>query len=1230
MKEQKKTKRTIAAILVGIFLMMMVPLPVTAFAEGEGAEAVLVTESAPEAAPPESAPVSTESVPAASSGFSDYSSAEPSGSEGASSAEASGSDEPSSDVPSDCGYSSSAEPSDSEGSSSAESSGSDELSSDVPSDSGDSSSAEPSDSEGASLDESSDSDESSPAKSSESGESEPKESSDSEVSEPAATSAAEENSETTGTVQTLEAPAASDVKEKDVTAVLPTEGESGKTETAAVGGFTFLSTEAEEALSGGQTVENEKHNKAETQFGDHIFTVYGSFPEGTELQVVEIPRDLAAQMAGKAALFAYDIRLVVDGQIWQPEEHGTNVQVSMRSLNGDLDNVAVDLLHVKTNLIDDAGILSEDALKEALQNMTDGSAESEMLDTEAGENGFSFDTSSFSPYVGTTNSQVVYVYNSTLFKDDSANYAGVYSTLIRKNSLTAEQAKTEATIGIQSIADKNLENAPTTESPAIIQGAAVGYENRLSPTEYTLIDPDRPRPEPYSEFTVKIMEEQGADGTVHKKPSGFDGTYVIVRLDVSEFLSSGEDNLYLHVQQKDNKALMPAATVAKGTANAKVEDYKPVNVFTDGLGNRSASYKLSDLVDANDQTKTPYVDIILYATAANVAGADTTSTVQGDVPLALYVDKQLQYNDELKEYDPNNEANVDPNAKADDPNAKTAEKYTAAWHAKFFDESKAKTISHYVVKGSDLALETMVEKSGGTNNDETTYWSLKKSMENSYYDQEIDQDPNNPGCGKTVKLMSEVAVTNGLTLEGSSANSLKKRTLDVNSYDIQVANNSGVEGKSAEDITLKNAWLTIADYSNTTGAEMAIGNNAQFVIDQGGKLIIDETCQLEIEWDGATTTPGTTGQETQPSILNNGQLDLRAGGEIVNNGIITIEGTEGKPLQPETSQQAIDSEKGRGEMTVREGATLTNNGALVIYGALSNRGTLVNNGRYNDVIKSNDPDKGLFDYHKGIQVAWKDDVTQKNIEAGSLTNEEGATLINNGDIVLVPGTLENKGLLVNASGANIYSAAATEAIIPITPDPATPTVVTKRVTLNPVKLSNCINSGTLINNGNIAPATVALLDNTGGFDKLTSPGAHPELFSVRNSGVIYNNGYIYNQYNGNIVNTGIIYGSENTSETGLLAALVGSIHTENDLWLYLYEDGTFLMILPNGERLTGTFAVTEGLLIFISADGTRMEPEVDEEGNSAYSIATKSGFTIEFVLTVDFLANVQAALEAQR
>ena len=974
---------------------------------------------------------------------------------------------------------------------------------------------------------------------------------------------------------------------------------------------------------------DEGTRNVEIQVGEYVITICGAFPEGMELEAVEIPRDAAAKMTGQAPLFAYDIRLVKDGETWQPEDYGKDVQMYLRNVNEDMSDVQVEILHVKTSLLDEESGLSREALAQALLDLENGSVDTETSSAETGENGFDFGTSSFSAFVGNTDSKVVYVYNAKLYDEASGKYAGVYTTKLTPNTATAEEAKTTETIGIPSIADANLPDVPTTESPAIIQGAAVGYEKKTGATTFELLDPDVPRPEPYNEFTVKALDEQAADGTTHTKLSGFDGTYVIVRLDVSEFFGSGADadSMYLHMEQKDNKALMPAATVAKPAADATTTvdpaDYTPTNMFTDGLGNRSASYKLSELLDPDGTT--PYVDVILYATAANVAGADAgkENVANGDVPLAFYVDGTLQYNSELVEYDPTNTANVDPNADANDPNAKTSTAYDNAWHAKFFDVTKAAAVSaavsRYVMKGSDLALETMVENSAGENKDSgTTYWSLQKALENAYYDQEIDKSPKDQGSGRTVKLMSEVAVTEELTLQGTDENNLKKRTLDVNSFDIQIASNTNQDAAAYTDgFTLSNAWLTIADNSNTTGAEMAIGNNAHFVIDQGGKLIIDNTCQLEIEWDGATTT-STGNQQTQPAqqdVLNNGLLDLRAGGEVINNGILTIEGTEGKPYQPGsgTEQQTIDSEKGMGEMTIREGATLTNNGSMVVYGKLYNLGTLVNNGKYNDVIASNDPDKGAFDYHKGIQVSWKDDVTQKNIEPGALINgkdKDGnlittAILRNNGDIVLMPGTLENNGKLFNNRQANVFSAAATEAIIPITPDPATPTIVSKRITLDPAKLSFIINNGTWINRGNIAPATVALNDNIG-FGALTTPGDHPELFGFTGSGVLIN-----------------ITGNGNVTEPNLVAALYGSEFTAKDTWLYLYDDDTFRMKFADGAELAGTYKVTDKGIVFTLEDGTVIEPEEDENGNYVYRIELANKTVHEVVIGKEDIRNLK-------
>ena len=667
--------------------------------------------------------------------------------------------------------------------------------------------------------------------------------------------------------------------------------------------------------------------------------------------------------------------------------------------------------------------------------------------------------------------------NAVLYDTTTSNYQGVYTVELSANTADAANAPT---IGIPSIADATLADAPTTESPAIIQGAAVGYETKTGAVEYAKI---KDRVKPYSEFTYQIVEEQAQDGTMHKKLTGFDGTYVIVRLEVSKLFEGVAEadlqNSYLHMKQEDNNALL----VAIGMVGDNAFVGQPT--LADGtVGNvqMTGAYSYNALKEENGKR---YVDIILFSTASIVSGADVgqEGALNGDVKLSFYVDQTATYNDAVWDETSQDTTLVQ----------KCLDKFYSA------DAASTEGLSHFLVKGSDLALETMVENSGGTNkNTGTTYWSLTKALLNAYYDQEADKLATNTACGRTVKLMCEVPIIGNIPFAGTSATILRKRTLDVNSFDIQIANNTQTD---TAGFTLQNAWLKLEDKSATTGAEMAIGNNARFVINSGGKLIIDKTCQLEIEWDGATTTP-TSGQEQASSTtLNNGILDLNSGGELVNNGVITIEGTEGKPYQPGTQPA---QEKGYGELTVEQGATLTNNGAMLVYGRLYNMGTLANKGKYSTTIDSNDPDQGAFSYHCGILVAWKDDVTQPNVTKGALLNGADATgktntkarLTNSGDIVLRPGELTNYGTISNAKDAShIYVATATDAIIPIEPTTEAPTVVTKRIALSPPEGSVVTNKGTITNGNSLTPASVELLDNTGF-------GAIKTLASYNNSKIV--------------------------------------------------------------------------------------------------------------------------------
>ena len=138
---------------------------------------------------------------------------------------------------------------------------------------------------------------------------------------------------------------------------------------------------------------------AELRVGDHMITVTGELPEGTELKVVKIPEDVVTGMTGKKTLFTYDICLMLDGQVWQPEDYGKDVEVTISNAADAGGEDDISILHVKASVIDREGKLSEGALAAALKGLADGSVGKENLSTDKSSNGFSFRTSSFSLYL---------------------------------------------------------------------------------------------------------------------------------------------------------------------------------------------------------------------------------------------------------------------------------------------------------------------------------------------------------------------------------------------------------------------------------------------------------------------------------------------------------------------------------------------------------------------------------------------------------------------------------------------------------------------------------------------------------------------------------------------------------------------------------------------------------------------------------------------------------------
>ncbi len=662
------------------------------------------------------------------------------------------------------------------------------------------------------------------------------------------------------------------------------------------------------------------------------------------------------------------------------------------------------------------------------------------------------------------------------------------------------------TIGIPSVAKQNLvlpENGPTKEMPAIIRGAAVNYEKRTGPVDFKPFSPGTERVAPYSYFPHAVINEKrkDADGktSVHKKLSGFDGSYYIIRVDVSQIIEDAKakakggklDGKYLHVKQESNIALMASYGIEGST-------------FSDATGNKTASYSLANDAAAlkdkgsGDQDKTtPYFDVIVLSSGKVVAGADEgkKDAPSADIKLTFYVDGQKQYN-KMKALDPLKLPTFPYTVGK--VKYKTEADYNKAVLGRFFKDSRAtaaNSTTGYLVKGSDLEIDAAVDKSNdweSTVREDGSYRGIDWQRENADFWSMTEAIAHQDYDEHTIKLICEVPVLTSLCIEGDTDRSV---ILDVNSFDIQIANNN--EG-TAPGLTIKrNAQLRIMDSSQTSGAELAIGNDATMLIEKGGVMIIDETCSGEVEYDAATTTsPSTT-----PGNLHSGEITIKDGGRIINRGVLNIEGKEKKPVEAE-GQTATQTDMQNSDIVIEYGGVMDNYGCLSIKGVLYVMGTLNNYSRYAGTITAYDPDKGKIVYHKGIQVTWKDDVTRKGATPGILfvgvgpTGPDGnapteprAVLNNYGDIVLAPGTFNLYGTLNNTKdparpdrdyAGHLYICTAREAVVPITPTTKDPTKLEKRVKLKHPRESVWFpKHGNIVNEGKglIASAAVTIVSN---------------------------------------------------------------------------------------------------------------------------------------------------------
>ena len=358
-----------------------------------------------------------------------------------------------------------------------------------------------------------------------------------------------------------------------------------------------------------------------------------------------------------------------------------------------------------------------------------------------------------------------YVYDRNAMPLDTARLPGVYSV-----KAVAGDKKESTSLGMPSIAKQNLESGPTTESPAIIQGAAVLFEKRADIGGEIHFDKisDDPICAPYSYFRYELVEEANTgttpEGASHTKITGFDGTFVILRIDVSDIIKNVPAGSYLHVKQTDNKAMY--VLYGQGALTKRADGTLSSVTFSDSKGARVGCYSLDDAAAALKDKDgyyqdTPYVDIIMVSSGTLVAGADkgTQNAPSADFPVSMYVDQTPDYNTEIMWDDAtksiiNTETReavvgtTDANGNAITPDMMMLDK--------FYDESKSggAQVTGYTIKGDDLELEVTVDESEGGSSTPAEYWSLRRAM--AY----------NPYNSHTIKLMCEVPVLEGLLLEG--------------------------------------------------------------------------------------------------------------------------------------------------------------------------------------------------------------------------------------------------------------------------------------------------------------------------------------------------------------------------------------------------------------------------------------------------------------------------------
>ena len=111
-------------------------------------------------------------------------------------------------------------------------------------------------------------------------------------------------------------------------------------------------------------------------------------------------------------------------------------------------------------------------------------------------------------------------------------------------------------------------------------------------------------------------------------------------------------------------------------------------------------------------------------------------------------------------------------------------------------------------------------------------------------------------------------------------------------------------------------------------------------------------------------------------------------------------------------------------------------------------------------------------------------------------------------------------------------------------------------------------------------------------------------------------------------NSGYIYGQdvdEHFGEVYVMTEPFMLIQTAENIWLYIYPDGSFTIVLPDGSTLTGTIRFDGDIPVFALDNGTELVPTVDADGNYNYDLNVQ-GFALRFTLNAEAVGQLRARL----